>query len=257
MQEKTSIFDSHFHIIDPQYPLIANQGYLPNAFTAYDYQQQLQELNLNVQGGAVVSGSFQAFDTQYLVKALSLLGPNYVGVVNLPHNATDDTIMQLHDAGVRAVRFNCYRGGSETVKHLATLARRVYDLARWHIELYISNEQLVELKPTLLSLPQVSIDHLGLTERHEKDLLELVAAGAKVKATRFSILTFDIAARMRRIIDINPDALMFGTDLPGTRAPRPFAVNDIRLLQQEFNESLRHKILYTNAYQLYHGRFMK
>lgn len=56
------IFDSHLHIIDPRFPLVANRGFVPDAFTAADYQRALAELGLDpgtLAGGAVVSGSFQ------------------------------------------------------------------------------------------------------------------------------------------------------------------------------------------------------
>ena len=58
------VFDAHFHIIDPRFPLVANNGYLPDPFTATDYRARAAALH--VTGGAVVSGSFQAFDQTYL-----------------------------------------------------------------------------------------------------------------------------------------------------------------------------------------------
>jgi hypothetical protein len=30
------IFDAHFHIIDPRFPLVANQRFLPEPFTVSD-----------------------------------------------------------------------------------------------------------------------------------------------------------------------------------------------------------------------------
>jgi predicted TIM-barrel fold metal-dependent hydrolase len=60
------IFDAHFHIIDPRFPLKPNQGYLRPAFAVADYQARVQHLQIT--GGAVVSGSFRAFDQQYLVR---------------------------------------------------------------------------------------------------------------------------------------------------------------------------------------------
>ena len=73
-------------------------------------------------GGAVVSGSFQMFDQTYLVDALGKLGPRYVGVTQLPATVTDDELMRLDAAGVRAVRFNVKRGGSADVQDLASMA---------------------------------------------------------------------------------------------------------------------------------------
>lgn len=63
------LFDAHLHIIDYQFPLIANQGYLPDEFVATDYLMRAK--HLQIIGGAVISGSFQAFDQAYLVNALS------------------------------------------------------------------------------------------------------------------------------------------------------------------------------------------
>ncbi len=115
-------FDAHFHVIDPRFPLVPNRGYLPERYTVRDYLERLQEYDLR--GGAVVSGSFQAFDQDYLVDALARLGPSYVGVSQLPATVSDDEILELHQAGVRAVRFNLKRGGSEGVGQLERLARR-------------------------------------------------------------------------------------------------------------------------------------
>lgn len=62
------IFDAHFHIIDFDFPIIENQGYLPPSYDVEDYQNET--VDLNVLGGAIVSGSFQGFDQEYLLKAL-------------------------------------------------------------------------------------------------------------------------------------------------------------------------------------------
>ena len=75
------IFDAHFHIIDPHFPLVPNQGFLPEPFTVDDYRARVADLG--VAGGAVVSGSFQAFDQSYLVDSLRRLGPGFVGVANV------------------------------------------------------------------------------------------------------------------------------------------------------------------------------
>ena len=126
------IFDSHLHIIDPAFPLAPNNGYLPHPFTTDDYLLVAQPLG--IKGGAVVSGSFQAFDQSYLLSALQRLGPGFVGVTQLPASVSDEEIIRLDEKGVRAVRFNMKRGGSESVAHLESLARRVFDLAGWHVE---------------------------------------------------------------------------------------------------------------------------
>jgi len=243
------IFDAHFHIIDPRYPLVPNQGYLPPPFSAEDYLARVRQLNIT--GGAVVSGSFQAFDQQYLIAALQTLGPGFVGVTQIPADITDREIQHLHEAGVRAVRFNVQRGGSEGVEHLERLARHVFDLVGWHTELYINSVMLKELLPVLKQLPGVSIDHLGLSKEGLPYLLELVSYGAKVKATGFSRCNFNVVEAMQQIMDVNPAALMFGTDLPSTRAPEPFKDEDMQLIKDNFPRESARRILYQNGMDFY------
>jgi predicted TIM-barrel fold metal-dependent hydrolase len=222
------IFDSHLHIIDTKFPLVENQGFMPDAFTCQDYLHSVN--NLNVMGGAIVSGSFQGFDQSYLIDALQTLGGNFVGVTQLPYNTQDDEIIKLNELGVKAIRFNVNRGGSEDISRLNYFARRVYELVNWHTELYINSNSLTEIITIVEKLPAVSIDHLGLSKSGFANLLSLVDKGVKVKATGFGRIDFDAGEAIRSIYSINPDALMFGTDLPSTRAMRPFQYSDIELV---------------------------
>lgn len=131
--QEFKLFDAHLHIIDSNFPLTPNNGYLPDAFTCGDYLDRMKAYNLA--GGAVVSGSFQAFDQAYLVHVLATLGPSFVGVTQVPATVSDEELLELNRIGVRAVRFNLKRGGSEDVRYLDSVARRVYELAGWHVEL--------------------------------------------------------------------------------------------------------------------------
>lgn len=243
------LFDAHFHIIDYRFPLVPNQSYLPPEFTVKDYLQRTTLLNIC--GGAVVSGSFQAFDQSYLLAALSILGPNFVGVTQLPATVSDNEIIQLNNQGVRAVRFNLKRGGSEHITKLKYFAHRLYEIAGWHVELYINSDELDELTDLLLELPAVSIDHLGLSQSGFSNLLHLAEHGIKIKASGFGRVDFDIKKALQSIVKINPDTLLFGTDLPSTRAQRPFLDTDIKLITDLFDEHLAEKILYKNALDFY------
>lgn len=243
------IFDAHFHIIDYQFPLINMDKYQPPEFTVADYVARIKRLN--IKGGAIVSASFQGFDQTYLTSALRELGPSYVGVTQLPATVSDSEIMELNNLGVRAVRFNLKRGGSEDVAHLKKMADRIYQLAKWHVELYVDSTILAELANTLILLPKVSIDHLGLSHAGFKALLKLVEKGVKVKATGFGRVDFDVKKALVQIASINPKALMFGTDLPSTRAKRPFLDEDINIISDTFDQSLGDKILFSNAIDFY------
>jgi Amidohydrolase len=155
-----------------------------------------------------VSASFQGFDQTCLLDALDRLGPGFVGVTQLPPSVSDDEILALDAAGVRGVRFNLRRGGELDVE----LALRVHDLAGWHAEVYATD--LPAYEERLRELPRLVIDHLGM---NREGLAVAVRLGAMVKATpRYD---GDLTA-------VDPAKLLFGTDLPGTRAPRPFEPAD-------------------------------
>lgn len=243
------IFDAHLHIIDFDFPIIENQGYLPPVYVVEDYLNET--VNMNVVGGAIVSGSFQGFDQAYLLNALKQLGTTFCGVTQLPFTVTDDEIINLNKNGVKALRFNIKRGGSEDLSKLDYFARRVYDLVGWHSELYMDAKELPQIASTIEKLPAISIDHLGLSEEGLPHLLKLVDKGVHVKATGFGRADLNVENALKSIYHANPDALMFGTDLPSTRAKRPFEYGDIGLIQQLFDAQAADKILYTNAFKWY------
>ena len=242
-------FDSHLHIIDKRFPLIPNHGYLPNYFSCQDYRMSVDKLN--IVGGAVVSGSFQGFDQSYLIEAIQTLGENFVGVTQLPFDIPDEEIIKLDQLGVKAIRFNVNRGGSEDISRLDYFARRVYELVNWHTEIYIHSKQLPEIAAIIEKLPAVSVDHLGLSKDGFRRLLSLVDQGVKVKASGFGRIDFDPIEAIKSIYSLNPDALLFGTDLPSTRAKRPFQLSDVDLILNNFEEEQATKILYTNAVEWY------
>ena len=243
------IFDAHFHVFDPRFPLVPNQGYLPDRYTVSDYRERTEDYN--VRGGAVVSGSFQTFDQDYLVDALSRLGPGFVGVTQLPASVSDEELLELDEAGVRGVRFNVQRGGSENIRHLDTLARRIHETVGWHTELYADAGDLDEQMPTLMALPAISIYHLGLSFSGFTNLLKLAERGARIKATGFGRVDFDVSNALKDLYFANPDCLMFGTDLPSTRASRPYTERDLQLIVESLGEQAAGRVFWSNAARFY------
>ena len=239
------VLDAHLHIVDPRFPLVPNQGYLPPAFPVPAYLDRVRRLG--VVGGAVVSGSFHGHDQEHLRAALARLGPGFAGVAQLPFPVPDEQVRELHRAGVRAVRFNLHRGGAPDPGRIERLARHVHELAGWHAEFYLGAAALEETAPLLRRLPRVVVDHLGMEEASVPGLLDLVGRGAKVKATGFGRVDLDVADTLRRIWAVDPTALLFGTDLPSTRAPRPFRDDDLELLVRTLGEDAAAAVLHDNA----------
>jgi predicted TIM-barrel fold metal-dependent hydrolase len=72
---QVAVFDSHLHIIDPRFPLVRNQGFVPEPFTVGDYRERTAAID--VVGGAVAAASFQGYDRTFLVEALRQLGDGF------------------------------------------------------------------------------------------------------------------------------------------------------------------------------------
>jgi len=247
--ENLKLFDAHLHIIDNRFPLEPNHGYLPDEFTCSDYLNRMSGYLLC--GGVVVSGSFQAFDQSYLIHALKKLGPSFVGVIQLPETVSDEELLTLNNASVRAVRFNLKRGITNDYKHLESMAKRVYELVGWHVELYVDSIELAELYSLLIDLPAVSIDHLGLSKAGFSTLINLAEKGVHIKASGFGRVDFDVRTAIAELYSANPYSLMFGTDLPSTRAKKPFDDKDCALIEEILEPEQANNVLYKNAIELY------
>ncbi|GAF40849.1 hypothetical protein FC83_GL001472 [Agrilactobacillus composti DSM 18527 = JCM 14202] len=251
------IFDSHFHIIDPAFPLIENNGFLPAPYTTEQYLTQLQELGLTATGGAVVSGSFQGNDQTYFEPVLKALGKNFVGITQLPTDTTDQAIRRLDGIGIKGIRFNFYRGLGTPLADVQTLARRVYDLCGWQTEFYLN---LATADPALLklilALPKVSIDHLGMAKVANDDLKRLLAAGIPLRLTGFGRVAYsraELTALIPGLYQENPDGLIFGSDLPGTRAKYSFTMADVDLVAEALHHDPKaiEKVLRSNGENWY------
>ncbi len=56
----------------------------------------------------------------------------------------------------------------------------------------------------------------------------------RVKASGFGRVDFDVTTAMKELYSVNSNCLMFGTDLPSTRSPRPYQDSDIKLVTEVF-----------------------
>ncbi|HEX2887387.1 hypothetical protein [Vineibacter terrae] len=70
---------------------------------------------------------------------------------SFPRRVDDQAIRYFDRAGVRAVRFNFYRGVITDLEATVRLARRVFDVAGWHVEIYLDGYALRALTPTLVT----------------------------------------------------------------------------------------------------------
>jgi predicted TIM-barrel fold metal-dependent hydrolase len=276
-------FDSHFHIIDDSFPLRANQGYMPPIFTVKDYLHLVNNdyiSSLQICGGAVVSGSFQLYDQLYLLNALMKLGNNFVGVTQLPNSVTDDEISFLDSKGIRAIRFNINRGvvgvdqSSEAssqkealiveLERMKEFARRANLLVGWHSEFYVdsklfSQPEYYDFFDSLADMQIIVIDHIGMSIESFPLLYKLYTKESNsvyIKATGFGRINFtreQLEISLKQLLAFDSSRVIFGTDLPSTRSPKPFTQEDINFLFQICNDDVPtlENIFQKNALKLY------
>jgi predicted TIM-barrel fold metal-dependent hydrolase len=60
-----------------------------------------------------------------------------------------------------------------------------------------------------------------------------------------------VRTAIQDIFSANPESLMFGTDLPSTRAPRPYEDSDFNLVVEALGEEKAQKVLHENAVNFY------
>lgn len=252
------VFDSHFHIIDPAFPLVVNQGFTPDFYTVEQYRAELAGMGIEAVGGAVVSGSFQGYDQSYFADALGKLGNTFVGVTQLDPAATDEEIRALDAQGIRSIRFNLFRGLSATLEEIGQQAKRVFDLVGWKTELYLDASKMEQdFIDMVLRLPAVSIDHFGMRVCKTDLLRRFVSAGIPLRITGFGRIDYTREQAHDLIATLfaeNPESLLFGTDLPSTRVTKRFGVDDVELIVDAVGESHTQQVLYDNGARWYLGK---
>ena len=247
--KKQKLFDAHFHIFSPKYTLRPNNKFTPEYFEVENYRKRMAAVRLV--GGTLITSSFQMDDDSYIKPTLKQLGKNYVAVISPPSDLTATNIRRLNSIGVRAIRINLFRSNLLTPRKIKEIADKVNEIAGWHSEFYLDAKQLKQLKPLLINLPCCCIDHLGIEKEALADILQLAACGVYVKASGFGRTNHNIESALHAIWRANPHALLFGSDLPSTRAKRSFSDYDIQLIKDCFDQQAANKIFYENAYRLY------
>ena len=75
--------------------------------------------------------------------------------------------------------------------------------------------------------------------------------GVRVQATGFGRVDFDGRAALHDLYSANPKSLMFGTDLPITRAARPYRDDDFTLVTETLGAEQAISVLYESAVEFY------
>ena len=265
-------WDTHVHIIDPRFPLVAAPVYQPPLATVADYQSVQRRLGLG--RVLVVQSSTHGTDHSCLLDALSQLGPGARGVAMVDASVKDAELRRLSAGGVRAARFLMTPGGVVNWDEAARLAARVV-AAGWVVNLQIRGDTLLERFDTIARLPgPVVIDHMGNfgpiapEAPSVQGLLRLLDTGrvwvklsAPYAGGRMGPFPYGPASPLARaLVRHAPDRLMWGSDWPHTfltqvhqqPAPDPVPLFDM-LLDWVDDPTFHHRILMETPERLFGG----
>lgn len=263
--------DAHCHVFGPAavFPFAPTSTYEPVDAP----KEKLFELHrhLGVERSVIVQASCHGTDNSAMVDALRAGGDNCKGIAVVAETVTDAELDEMHQAGVRGVRFNFVKrlGGGRPLEVYRAILARIAKRA-WHVVVYFDAEDIDSLAPFLREIPtEVVVDHMGRvpveegTGGHAFSLLhELVTGDDRfwVKISCPERLSkqgppyADVDPIARALLEAVPDRVLWGTDWPHpnmkSHMPDDGALVD-RIMTICDTDELRRKVLVDNPANLY------
>ena len=154
--------DCHIHIYDPARFRMVPSPRVPPGEAALPGYRLLQK-RIGTTRVVVVTPRNYGTENQVTVDAITQLAPHARGVAVVHPTITDAGLKQLHDAGVRGIRFSLSDPATAivTLEMVEPLSKRVADLG-WHVQFNVEGQQVVEWADLLRRLPsQIVFDHMG------------------------------------------------------------------------------------------------
>jgi len=223
--------DAHCHVFGPvaEFPYAPERKYTP-CDAGKDQLFALRD-HLGFSRNVIVQATCHGKDNRAMVDACRAGGDLARGIASVGADVTDEELADMHDAGVRGVRFNFVkRLVDATPKEVFIgIAERIAKLG-WHIVVYFEAADLEELIPFLESLPTIIVvDHMGRPDVSKgvdhpdfQRFADMMARNENIwtKVTCPERLTIagppydDVIAYGAHIVARFPDRVIWGTDWP-------------------------------------------
>lgn len=257
--------DCHHHIYDPRFPYDPKAIIKPGTATVADYR--LLQKRIGTTRNVIVQPSTYGVDNRCLLDSLRQFGRNARGVAVVNSSVTDRELNELHEAGVRGIRFNLQQAGATSMDMMTPLAKRITPLG-WHIQVNLSSEQITDGASVFESLPcPIVFDHFGhTTVLGRKDpafavivkLLHsgrgwLKLSGAYIDSKAGGPAYSESVPTAREYVKEAPAQLVWGSDWPHpttNNKPDDAVLFDL-LTQWVPDAEERHRILVENPAKLY------
>ncbi|MGH1464464.1 MAG: amidohydrolase family protein [Cognatishimia sp.] len=223
--------DAHCHVFGPaaEFPFAPERKYTP-CDAGKDKLYELRDF-LGFKRNVIVQATCHGKDNRAMMDACRSAGDLARGIASVGADITEDEIREMHDAGVRGVRFNFVkRLVDATPKDVfLSIAEKIKPFG-WHIVVYFEAADLEELVPFLESLPTVIVvDHMGRPDVAKgvdhpdfQRFIKLMADNENIwsKVTCPERLSLqgppydDVVPFCAEIVERFPDRVIWGTDWP-------------------------------------------
>ena len=155
--------DAHCHVFGPgaEFPYAPERKYTP-CDASKDQLFALRD-HLGFERNVIVQATCHGSDNRALVDALHQSNGMARGVATVSSDVTDAQLSAMHEAGVRATRFNFVKRLVDFTPRevLLEIAHRIAPLG-WHVVIYFEAVDLPELWDFFTALPTtVVVDHMG------------------------------------------------------------------------------------------------
>ena len=262
--------DAHCHVFGPAatFPYATDRAYTPPDAP----KESLGALHaiLGIERAVIVQASCHGTDNRAMLDAIASSGGRYRGVAIVDDSFTAADYADLHERGIRGVRFNFVKhlGGMPDLHVVDRVLEQVRPLG-WHMVVHLDAADIVELSGLLrwLTVPFI-IDHMGRVKADEgleqpafRALLDLmtletcwvkVCGAERVSATGPPFL--DAVPFAQALVRRAPDRVLWGTDWPhpnvGRHVPNDGDLVDLLPLIAS-DDMIRGRLLVDNPERLY------
>lgn len=222
--------DAHCHVFGPaaRFPFAPSRTYTP--IDAPKETLFALHRHLGIERSVLVQASCHGTDNRAMLDAIAAAGGRYRGVAMVERDVTEEDLQELHEGGVRGVRFNfvAHLGAPADLAAIRAIVAKVIPLG-WHAVVHFDAHRLEELAPFLktLDLPMV-VDHMGRIDasagvdqpafRLLLDLMEDERFWVKVcgseRVSRTGPPFHDAARYGQLLVESFPARVLWGTDWP-------------------------------------------
>lgn len=270
-QPPAGAVDAHCHVFGPadQFPFHPQRKYTPcdapkeKLFALRDY--------LGFERNVIVQASCHGTDNAALIDALQNAGDLARGVAVVSPDISEQALDAMHQAGVRAVRFNFVkRLVDSTPKEVYLAIAEKIKSHGWHIVVYFEAPDLEALIPFFSQLDTtIVVDHMGRPDVSKgvdhvdfQRFVQLLEQNPNIwtkvscpeRMTQQAPDYSDVTPYARTLVEKFPDRVLWGTDWPHpnmkSHTPDDGLLVDV-IPRIASTDALRQALLVDNPMRLY------